>query len=302
MAWARLDDNFPEHPKTVHLLDLPDLSVGLAAVGVWTLGLGFVAKQAGKGDRSGFISKRRLSALVGTDATPWAEELVAAGYYEVADGGWVYHDLTDYLPRQRDPAVQAANGRRGGQAKAAKRAAGKPPASDSPGETSSDSLSESAGDSLAKSPQSSSEMASHRSSENVARATGTGTGSSTPPRPQQHSTTSRAAVGEQTALVEGGESPQPRTVNQRAQALARHYSELVPLSKFQAVMGICKTAIGPGGFSDEQVRGGLDKLAAEKRPLTADTLRIAMEGLPAANGHAPYVNPADAAYGDTNVR
>ncbi|WP_435109772.1 hypothetical protein [Nocardiopsis synnemataformans] len=82
----------------------------------------------------------------------------------------------------------------------------------------------------------------------------------------------------------GAGAPAPeetRTVNQRAQALATVYYEAVgKMTKFEAALKICKTAIESGRWSDEQIEAGLLALVAEKRPLTKNTLPIAIDGLP----------------------
>jgi hypothetical protein len=73
------------------------------------------------------------------------------------------------------------------------------------------------------------------------------------------------------------EPTEAQLVNKRAQALARGYCEQVPLSKFLAVMGIAKRAVQVGTWPDEEIAGALADLARQQRPLTVDTLRIALE-------------------------
>lgn len=67
---------------------------------------------------------------------------------------------------------------------------------------------------------------------------------------------------------------------QRAQRLTKVYTNKVPLSKFPAVMGIVKKAL-KAGYSDQQITIALEGLADDGRPVTVDSLRIQMEGLPA---------------------
>ena len=69
-------------------------------------------------------------------------------------------------------------------------------------------------------------------------------------------------------------------MNRRAQALARRYVERVPLSNFPGVLGISKKAIA-AGHPDDAIAAALDRLAAEGRSLTVETLRIELEGQPA---------------------
>ena len=68
-----------------------------------------------------------------------------------------------------------------------------------------------------------------------------------------------------------------------AQRLAKGYATKVPLSKFTAIMGICKKALA-ANYTEEQITIALDQLAEEGRPVTVDTLRIQMEGLPTSSG------------------
>lgn len=69
------------------------------------------------------------------------------------------------------------------------------------------------------------------------------------------------------------------TLNERAQALARAYTDLVPLSKFPAIMVMAKKAID-AGYPDQAIDAALRRLAAEGRPVTIDVLRVELEGLP----------------------
>jgi hypothetical protein len=71
----------------------------------------------------------------------------------------------------------------------------------------------------------------------------------------------------------------PPTVNQRANALAKTYTDLVPLTKFIAVQQLAKRAINTNLYTDDQITAGLRQVAAESRVLTANSLRIAIEGV-----------------------
>lgn len=81
-----------------------------------------------------------------------------------------------------------------------------------------------------------------------------------------------------TTLPDGSAEP---TINVRAQDLARDYCGLQPMSKFPAVMGICRTAINTQRYTDQQIHDALTRLAKEGRSLTVETLRIELEGMPA---------------------
>lgn len=97
------------------------------------------------------------------------------------------------------------------------------------------------------------------------------------------------------------EHPGDETEGQRINRLARVYADLVPLSAFLAVQGVVRKAVrakddhGSPLYDDTQIADGLRLLAKDKRPLTATTLRVAIEGFPRqrTGGHAPYQNPTD---------
>lgn len=98
------------------------------------------------------------------------------------------------------------------------------------------------------------------------------------------------------------EGEQCETEGQRINRLSRVYADLVPLCKFLAVQGVVRQAArakhpdtGRPSYDDEQITDGLRLLAKEKRPLTATSLRVAIEGFPRqrTNSHTPYQNPTD---------
>lgn len=76
-----------------------------------------------------------------------------------------------------------------------------------------------------------------------------------------------------------GESSSPN-INTLAQEVTKAYTDRVPLSKFVAVMGIVKRALATNLYTPEQITDALIALANEGRPVTVDTLRIALEGMP----------------------
>jgi hypothetical protein len=83
-------------------------------------------------------------------------------------------------------------------------------------------------------------------------------------------------------------SPAPvgrETEGQRVNRLAKVFTDLVPMSNFPAVAGIVRKAVkaAPKGvplYDDTQIEDGLRRLAGDGRPLTVDTLRIELDGLP----------------------
>lgn len=67
---------------------------------------------------------------------------------------------------------------------------------------------------------------------------------------------------------------------QRVNAITRHYTDRVPLSKFPAIAGIVKRAVRAGLWSDEEIEQALERLAEEGRAVTVDTLRYELTGFP----------------------
>lgn len=89
----------------------------------------------------------------------------------------------------------------------------------------------------------------------------------------------QGTAGEDAGTLPGLEPlPVTPTVNQRANALARIYCDQVPLSRFPAIAGIARKAIAAGRYRDDEIAEALTRLAAEGRPVTVDSLRVALEG------------------------
>ena len=109
MPWARLDDGFHDHPKVDGL--------SLAAVGLYTLCLTWAHRHRKTAIVPGHITEARVAKLAGKHARALALELEAARLWDVEPnlGGWVIHDFTDYLPKERDPQERRDAGRRGAQ-------------------------------------------------------------------------------------------------------------------------------------------------------------------------------------------
>lgn len=92
----------------------------------------------------------------------------------------------------------------------------------------------------------------------------------------------------QSADVESAREP---TVNERAQALARAYHEHEPMCRFPAILGIAKKAIQAGRHTDDAIHDALLRLAAEGRPVTVETLRTELDGIPPPNRRPPSTQP-----------
>ena len=100
--WFKVDDGFHGHPKVVDLT--------LDAIGLWTVAGSWCAKYL----TDGHIPARTLARLGGERAQ--ANELVDAGLWETAEGGWQFKDWADYQPLKE--AVEAE--RRAAQERMAK--------------------------------------------------------------------------------------------------------------------------------------------------------------------------------------
>lgn len=109
------------------------------------------------------------------------------------------------------------------------------------------------------------------------------------------------ATPAQTTLFADAQTPPSETEGQRVNRLTRTYTDRVPLSPFLAVQGVVRMAArarnGAGGplYTDAQITDGLAVLVKENRAVSANALRIAIEGAPRAspNSHAPWRNPTD---------
>lgn len=98
----------------------------------------------------------------------------------------------------------------------------------------------------------------------------------------KRTTTSAAPSAPRAGDSEGVTEPTENRVNR----IARTYTDVVKLSNFLAVRGIVKKAV-QADYTDDQVIGALGRLAEDHRPVTTETLRIEIEGLPLLNGRRP---------------
>ena len=91
-----------------------------------------------------------------------------------------------------------------------------------------------------------------------------------------------AAVPDRAAEVKPPDAS-PKGITLRAQAIARRFHEHEPMCNFPAIMRAAKKAITCGKYPDDEAIGdALVRLAKDGRPVTTDSLRIELEGLPAA--------------------
>lgn len=105
-------------------------------------------------------------------------------------------------------------------------------------------------------------------------------------------TTTPTPDGVGAATSGNGTTPKPQDDAQRVTAV---YVQHVPMSNFPAVQTVVRKAFR-ANHSPDSVQAALLRLAADKRPVTTDTLRIELEGKPASNGHQPYRNPDPSEY------
>lgn len=90
MTWAKFDDGCPDHPKIARLSDAAHrLWFNAVCYGTRMLTDGFVPD-----GMIGRLTPRRTKALV--------EELVKAGLWHLADGGYDIHDFLTYQPSRED--------------------------------------------------------------------------------------------------------------------------------------------------------------------------------------------------------
>lgn len=264
MSWARVDDGFDDHPKVVALLDEDDQTNAAVAIGLWTLCLTWAHRNTRKrGQTPGLLPAglpRRFIGPVGKDA---ARLLVAHGLWEPQDdGGWIIHDFGDYLPTDETRNARAEAGRKGAEKRwAAKRQDGMANSHDSDGTLPSVSHD------VATSP------IANDGSRAPARRDPT-------PVPVPIATPNGVAKTTLASLAPGA------SFTQRSKAITDAYSVVQPMSKWPAVNAIVLKAIKTGRWSDEEIHDALQRLAADGRSVTIDTLRIELTG-PPKNRAAP---------------
>ena len=101
MAWVRLDDGYPEHPKVDR--------VGYAAAWLNVCAWAYCARNL----TDGFVPNDRVDRL-STVPRPRQQvaRLVEAKLWEVTDGGYLIHDFLDYNPSREQVANDRTNNAR----------------------------------------------------------------------------------------------------------------------------------------------------------------------------------------------
>lgn len=109
MAWAKLDDGMPTHPKVI--------AAGAAAFALDVAAICYSNKHL----TDGFIATHALAAVLPGLPSPkrHAAKLVEVGRWDQVDDGWIIHDYHDFQPsadHQREVSKKRAEaGRRGGR-------------------------------------------------------------------------------------------------------------------------------------------------------------------------------------------
>lgn len=110
MAWVKLDEKFPDHPKVS--------AAGPLASWLYVCGVAYCNRML----TDGFIPATQVRRLADVDnSDELAARLVATGLWEEANGGFLIHDYLDYQPsRKHVEAVaqsRAEAGSKGGKQK-----------------------------------------------------------------------------------------------------------------------------------------------------------------------------------------
>jgi hypothetical protein len=261
MSWARLDDGWHDHPKTIE--------AGLEAAGLWAMCLTWAYKNRRKSKTPGVVPVSVVERFAGRRSKALAGKLVQVGFFDdLTAAGWPIHDFAFYLPKYDSQQASAA-----GQA-GAKRRWGKgdepppdlPPPDDGPG---SDPYSGLPSDRVADESRTNGTRASARRNP-------------VPTNPTPTTTTDQPRSNGGARLVTREPPPAddgPLDAHSVAGELAAYYAKLVPLADHgQATRTIAQAL--DGDCPVDTIRAALDKLAAEKRTCTPNQLHYAVNGMP----------------------
>jgi len=218
----------------------------LAAIGLFTLAGSWSSAHL----TDGVIPEQLVGSMQATRKQ--CESLVSAGLWDVHPQGYVFHDWADYNPTRAEVLakrqVRAAAGKIGGEHSASKRASKVQANASPPGK------------------QSPSKCFDHVSTPVPARPDPTTTAPTVLPPPSAN-----------------GAATTDESLIQRAGRLTKAYTDDEPMSNFLAIRGIVKKAVSTG-HADNEITDALIRLADNGRPVTTDSLRIEMHGLPAQRG------------------
>jgi hypothetical protein len=113
MTWAKVDDRLHDHPKVI--------DAGVEAMGLWVLALTHTMGQM----TDGFVSTRVVERLAGRRGHKLAAKLVDVRLWEVADGGWIFHDFAAY--QLTKAAVEAERAKKSAAGRKSAELRGAPP-------------------------------------------------------------------------------------------------------------------------------------------------------------------------------
>lgn len=289
MAWARITDDFLDHPKVAELaVDLE----GMAAVGLWTLALCWVRADR---RRQGVVPLGIALRLSAGNGKQLASRLVHAGLWDEVDGGYRFHDYEDVYTPADLSEKRAEAGRSGGKAsgraraqKAASRQV-KPSADNGAKQVASSKTRTS------RTPESPNATSLFDDDDPLTAGSSTPTKRSNdeanPKQPasktvRSNDEASHARAGATTHYPEASNeasssapAAQPgETEGQRVNRVTRVYTDQVKLTNFLAVQQIVKDALRCGDYTEAQVIAGLKRLADSRSTVTKNTLRHAIEG------------------------
>lgn len=100
MAWVRIDEGFPEHPKV--------LDAGPLAAWLHVCAIAYCNRQL----TDGYISQSALPRLSdGKRTKALAARLVGVGLWETVDSGWLIHDYLHFQPSKASVETERAKAR-----------------------------------------------------------------------------------------------------------------------------------------------------------------------------------------------
>jgi hypothetical protein len=76
---------------------------------------------------------------------------------------------------------------------------------------------------------------------------------------------------------------QQPSLTQRSKKITDAYAEAEPLCRWPAINGVVLKALKTGRYSDDEIKAALLRLASDNRPVTVETIRIELNGMPASN-------------------
>lgn len=97
MSWFKVDDTLPMSPKV--------LQCSLGAIGLWTICGAWSCQQL----TDGFVPTSLVEALRSNEASAsFASDLLRVGLWEEVEGGYQFHDWSDYQPSAREVKEERA--------------------------------------------------------------------------------------------------------------------------------------------------------------------------------------------------